>query len=89
MFSHTDQSFDGKKKLFQKVVGSLWIHPISFFAIVQIRDFHENTKSMTCNNSKLVSRLKELLLQPIDKYFVSNDVQWNLMKVSFSSNFYI
>lgn len=60
---------------------------MSFFAVVQINDFLEDTKSMTTNHSKITSRLKDLLLHQIEKYFVNDDDQWNLMKVrnSFTS----
>ena len=55
---------------------------ISFFAIVQIHDFLEDTKSTTSINLKFISRLKDLLLHQITKYFVNDDYQWNMMKVN-------
>ena len=54
---------------------------MSFFAVVQMHDFLEDTKSLTTNNSNVTSRLKTLLLIQLNKYFVKDDVQWNMMKV--------
>lgn len=55
---------------------------IAFFAIVQIRDFLEDSKSHENNDSKLIHRLKTLLLRKLEFYFDEHDDQWALMKVS-------
>jgi hypothetical protein len=58
---------------------------IGFFCIIQIREFLENERSIESNNSNILSRLKQLLLFNMEKYFEKDEDQWNLLKVrSFS-----
>ena len=59
---------------------------ISYFAIVQIRDFLEDSTDADINDWKILSDLKTMLLKQVQKYFIQKDEQWELMKVS---NFYI
>jgi hypothetical protein len=54
---------------------------LSFFAIVQIREFLEDAKSAASNRSSILPRLKQLLLYHMDKYFEKDDNQWQLIKV--------
>lgn len=56
---------------------------MSYFAIVQIRDFLEDSTNNNLNVSDPVYfiRLKQLLLNQIEKYFIENDEQWTIMKV--------
>jgi hypothetical protein len=55
---------------------------ISYFAIVQIRDFLEDPADVDVNDWKLLSDLKTMLLKQVQKYFIQKDEQWELMKVS-------
>ena len=66
-----------------KLVGGRYYSTIgmSFFPVVQIRDFLEDTSSMATNHSKGRPRLKDLLLHQIEKYFLKDEDQWALMKV--------
>lgn len=54
---------------------------LSFFAVVQIRDFLDDSNSVHSQSSKLISRLKHLLLIQMEKYFEHDQVQWELIKV--------
>ena len=54
---------------------------ISYFAIVQIREFRQDVKDF--NDSKRLHYLKSLLLKQIRKYFIDDDAQLEVMKVRF------
>jgi len=54
---------------------------IGFFCITQIREFLEDERSSGSNDSNILSRLKQLLLFNMEKYFEKDEDQWNLLKV--------
>jgi len=54
---------------------------IAYFAIIQIRDFLEDTTDAGDNDINLVIQLKQLLLKQIEKYFIEKIEQWEIMKV--------
>ena len=54
---------------------------VSFFSLVQIREFLEDGKSSTSNDSRIPSRLKQLLLFYMEQYFEKDRHQWHLIKV--------
>ncbi|CAF1200927.1 unnamed protein product [Rotaria sordida] len=53
---------------------------ISYFAIVQIRDFLEDLNTVDVDDWKILFNFKVLLLNQLEKYFMENDEQWQLMK---------
>ena len=54
---------------------------IAYFAIIQIRDFLEDTTDAGDYDFNLVMPLKQLLLKQVDKYFIEKVEQWEMMKV--------
>ena len=56
---------------------------ISYFAIVQIREFRQDVKDFSVNDSKILHYLKSLLLKQIRKYFIDDGAQLEVMKVRF------
>ena len=56
---------------------------ISYFAIVQIREFHQDVKDFSVNDSKILHYLKSLLLKQVRKYFIDDDAQLEVMKIRF------
>ena len=60
---------------------------ISFFSICQLREFLEDEKSSGSNESRILYRLKHLLLFNMEQYFEKDKHQWHLIKVrrSFAS----
>jgi hypothetical protein len=54
---------------------------VSFFSLVQIREFLEDVKSSSSNDSRISSRLKQLLLFYMEQYFEKDMDQWHLIKV--------
>ena len=54
---------------------------ISFFSIIQIRESLEDERSSGPNDSNILSRLKQLVLFNMEKYFEKDEDQWNLLKV--------
>jgi hypothetical protein len=54
---------------------------IGFFAISQLREFLEDEKSSDSNDSRILSRLKQLLLFNMEQYFEKDKEQWHLIKV--------
>ncbi|CAF3473632.1 unnamed protein product [Rotaria sp. Silwood1] len=53
---------------------------ISYFVIVQIRDFIEDSIDADINDWKILCDLKIMLLKQVQKYFIQKDEQWELMK---------
>ncbi|CAF0744375.1 unnamed protein product [Rotaria sp. Silwood1] len=53
---------------------------ISYFAIVQIRDFLEDSNTVDDDDWKILFNFKVLLLNQLEKYFFGKDEQWQLMK---------
>ena len=65
---------------------------ISYFAVIQIREFLEDSHDNHSHDSKALHPLKKSLTKQIDKYFIDNEEQWELMKVGIfysSSTFFI
>ena len=56
---------------------------ISYFAIVQIREFRQDVKDFSVNDSKILHYLKSLLLKQVQKYFFDDDAELEVMKVRF------
>ena len=56
---------------------------ISYFSIVQIREFREDVKDFSVNDSKILHSLKSFLLKQVRKYFIDDDAQLEVMKVRF------
>ena len=56
---------------------------ISYFVIVQIREFRQDVKGFSVNDSKILHYLKFLLLKQVRKYFIDDDAQLEVMKVRF------
>ena len=57
---------------------------ISYFAIVQIREFRQDVKDVkNFNDSKILHCLKSLLLKQARKYFTDDGAQLEVMKVRF------
>lgn len=54
---------------------------VTFFAVVQIREFLENGKSIDSHESNILARLKLLLLAQMDRYLGKDEQQWHLIKV--------
>ncbi|CAF2407349.1 unnamed protein product [Rotaria sp. Silwood2] len=53
---------------------------ISYFAIVQIRDFLEDSNTVDVDDWKILFNFKVLLLNQLEKYFCDKDEQWQTMK---------
>ena len=49
------------------------IFSISYFAIVEIREFRQDVKDFSVNDSKILHYLKSLLLKQVRKYFIDDD----------------
>ena len=60
---------------------------ISYFAIVQIREFRQDVKNFSVNDSKILHYLKSSLLKQVRKYFIDDDAQLEVMKVRFFPTF--
>ena len=60
---------------------------ISYFAIVQIREFRQDIKGFSVNDSKILHYFKFLLLKQVRKYFIDDDAQLEVTKVRFFSIF--
>ena len=60
---------------------------ISYFAIVQIREFRQYIKDFSVNDSKRLHYLKFSLLKQVRKYFIDDDAQLEVMKIRFFSIF--
>jgi len=56
---------------------------ISYFAIFQIREFLEDVSDYTINDWQILYHLKSLLLKQVQKYFIDNNGQLEIMKVRF------
>ena len=61
---------------------------ISYFTIVQIREFRQDVKDFSVNDSKILHYLKSLLLKQVRKYLIDDDAQLEVMKVTFFSILY-
>ena len=46
---------------------------ISYFAIFQIREFLQEVKNFSVNDSKILHYLKSLSLKQVRKYFIDDD----------------
>ncbi|CAF1422954.1 unnamed protein product [Adineta ricciae] len=53
---------------------------ISYFAISQIREYLEDEQSSDSSDPDILSRLKQLLIFYMEKYFEKDVDQWNLLK---------
>ena len=60
---------------------------ISYFAILQIREFRQDVKDFSDNDSKILHYLKPSLLKQVRRYFIDDDAQLEVMKVRFFSIF--
>ena len=56
---------------------------ISYFAIVQIREFRQDVKDFSVNYPKILHYLKSLSLKHLRKYFIDDDAQLEVMTVRF------
>lgn len=54
---------------------------ISYFAVIQIREFLDDSHDNHSYDWKILHPLKKSLSKQIDKYHIKNDEQWELMKV--------
>ena len=54
---------------------------ISYFAVIQIREFLDDSQDNHSYDWRTLHPLKKSLSKQIDKYFIDNEEQWELMKV--------